>query len=147
MKNAVFWDVTPCSLQPPAHAGSSLVNFLPWRWRRYVPPKRRFTQDLHGTTSQKTAFFLIKIRGETLYWIECIPRKDVLGRVAQFKPIFAESKLWQHFIGETVGTDGLWMQEAQLTLLPASFTHYTVSPGLSYMQIVFWVGHLRHSLQ
>jgi hypothetical protein len=22
--------------------------FLPWRWRRYVPPKRRFTQDLHG---------------------------------------------------------------------------------------------------
>jgi hypothetical protein len=31
--------------------------FLPWRWRRYVPPKRRFTQDLHGATSQKTAFF------------------------------------------------------------------------------------------
>jgi hypothetical protein len=28
--------------------------FLPWRWRRYVPPKRRFTQDLHGATSQKT---------------------------------------------------------------------------------------------
>jgi hypothetical protein len=22
-----------------------------------VPPKRRFTQDLHGATSQKTAFF------------------------------------------------------------------------------------------
>jgi hypothetical protein len=31
--------------------------FLPWRWRRYVPPKRRFIQDLHGATSQKTAFF------------------------------------------------------------------------------------------
>jgi hypothetical protein len=26
--------------------------------RRYVPPKRPFTQDLHGATSQKTAFFL-----------------------------------------------------------------------------------------
>jgi hypothetical protein len=24
---------------------------------RYVPPKRRFTQDLHGPTSQNTAFF------------------------------------------------------------------------------------------
>jgi hypothetical protein len=24
------------------------------KWVRYVPPKRRFTQDLHGTTSQKT---------------------------------------------------------------------------------------------
>jgi hypothetical protein len=31
--------------------------FLPWRWRRYVLPKRRFIQDLHGATSQKTAFF------------------------------------------------------------------------------------------
>jgi hypothetical protein len=29
------------------------------RWRRYVPPKCRFTQDLHGATSQKTAFFTI----------------------------------------------------------------------------------------
>jgi hypothetical protein len=33
--------------------------FLPWRWRRYVPPKRRFTQDLNGNTSQKTALFII----------------------------------------------------------------------------------------
>jgi hypothetical protein len=33
--------------------------FLPWRWRRYVPPKSRFTQDLHGATSQKTAFFIV----------------------------------------------------------------------------------------
>jgi hypothetical protein len=32
--------------------------FLPSRWRRYVPPKRRFTQDLHGATFQKTAFFV-----------------------------------------------------------------------------------------
>jgi hypothetical protein len=33
--------------------------FLPWRWRRYVPPKRWFTQDLHGATSHKTAFFIV----------------------------------------------------------------------------------------
>jgi hypothetical protein len=26
-----------------------------------VPPKRRFTQDVHSTTSQKTAFFIIKM--------------------------------------------------------------------------------------
>jgi hypothetical protein len=72
-KNAVFWDVAPCrycinrrfggmyrlhlcklSLQPPAHAGSSLVDILffllPWRWRCYVPPKRWFIQYLHGPT-------------------------------------------------------------------------------------------------
>jgi hypothetical protein len=46
------------SLQPPAHAGSSFTDFLSWRWRRYVPPKWRFTQDLHCVTSQKTAFFI-----------------------------------------------------------------------------------------
>jgi hypothetical protein len=34
--------------------------FLPWRWWWYVPPKRRFiSQDLHGATSQKTAFFIV----------------------------------------------------------------------------------------
>jgi hypothetical protein len=33
--------------------------FLPSRWRRYVPPKRRLTQNLHGTTSQKTTFFIV----------------------------------------------------------------------------------------
>jgi hypothetical protein len=27
MKNAIFWDVSPC-LQPPAHAGSSLADFF-----------------------------------------------------------------------------------------------------------------------
>jgi hypothetical protein len=31
----------------------------PWRLRRYVPPKRRFAQDINGATSLKTAFFLI----------------------------------------------------------------------------------------
>jgi hypothetical protein len=31
---------------------------LPWRWRQYVPPKRRLTQDLHGAISQKTAFLI-----------------------------------------------------------------------------------------
>jgi hypothetical protein len=27
--------------------------------RRYLPPKRRFTQDLHGATSQKMTFFIV----------------------------------------------------------------------------------------
>jgi hypothetical protein len=30
-----------------------------WRWRRHVPPKRRFIINPHGVTSQKTAFFII----------------------------------------------------------------------------------------
>jgi hypothetical protein len=30
--------------------------FLPWRWRRYVPPKHLFTQDLHGVTLQQAVY-------------------------------------------------------------------------------------------
>jgi hypothetical protein len=38
--------------------GCSAVQIsLPWRWRPHVPPKRRFSQDLHGATFQKTAYF------------------------------------------------------------------------------------------
>jgi hypothetical protein len=35
--------------------------FLPWRWRRFVPPKCRFTQDLYSATSQKTKFFIFDL--------------------------------------------------------------------------------------
>jgi hypothetical protein len=45
--------------------------FLPWRLRRYVTPKRWLTQDLHGATSQKTAFFIVtalKTSNLTWYW-------------------------------------------------------------------------------
>jgi hypothetical protein len=38
--------------------------FLPWSWRRCVPPKRPFTQDLHGASSQKTAVFIT----QKLHW-------------------------------------------------------------------------------
>jgi hypothetical protein len=46
-------------LQPPAHAGFLLAVFSTLKLEQYVPPKRRFTQDLHGATSQKTAFFIV----------------------------------------------------------------------------------------
>jgi hypothetical protein len=41
------------SLKPVPH----LQILLPWRWKRYNPPKRRFTQELHSTTTQKMSFF------------------------------------------------------------------------------------------
>jgi hypothetical protein len=90
MKNTVFWDVAPCrSCVNQRFGGTYRLHlqgkknprvrnqrkqvavcsswfltrgfFLPWRWRRYVPPKRWFTQDLHGATSQKTVSFIGKI--------------------------------------------------------------------------------------
>jgi hypothetical protein len=45
---------------PPACLLVLLNLFLrPWRWRRYVPPKRRLTLNiLHGVISQKIVLFI-----------------------------------------------------------------------------------------
>jgi hypothetical protein len=76
MKNAVFWDVAQCSSsvnrrfggtyrlylqgRKIRERGTNVSRWLPWRLRRFVPPKRRFTQELHGVTSQKKAFSIQK---------------------------------------------------------------------------------------
>jgi hypothetical protein len=48
---------------------------LPWRWRRYVPPKHRFMLYLHGAPSQKTTFFIhvdITVKTSNLIKIEWV---------------------------------------------------------------------------
>jgi hypothetical protein len=59
------WD---WKLQPPFHIGFRSRFFLPWRWRAYFPPKRRFTQDLHGSTTQKKAFFMKLLNWESRHF-------------------------------------------------------------------------------
>jgi hypothetical protein len=71
MKKAVFWDVAPCRYGLNRRFGGTYrlhlqgrreiirKSLLPWRWRRYVPPKRRLRPYLLGATSQKTAFFIV----------------------------------------------------------------------------------------
>jgi hypothetical protein len=54
LKSIIFWDVTPCSLLRYLRYLLVLTEFFfrPWRWRRYVPPKRRLHLNrLHGVTS------------------------------------------------------------------------------------------------
>jgi hypothetical protein len=55
---SIFRDEENFSL-PPAYLLVLLKLFLrPWRWRRYVPPKRRLHLNrLHGVTSQKMILF------------------------------------------------------------------------------------------
>jgi hypothetical protein len=40
--------------------GSEFLLF--WKWRRQVPPKRRYSQHVHGVIYQETAFFHIHRR-------------------------------------------------------------------------------------
>jgi hypothetical protein len=42
----------------------------PWWRRRWVPPKRRFLQESHGVTSQKTPFFIVTaMKTSNLTWM------------------------------------------------------------------------------
>jgi hypothetical protein len=71
MKNAVFWDVERCRCSINRRSGGTFHLHLQGRkrkenirergtrWRRYVHPKRRFIQYLHGATSKKTVFFML----------------------------------------------------------------------------------------
>jgi hypothetical protein len=55
------WEITSTGSSIYSHLpmlGLRSRILLPWRWRRYVPPKRWSTQDLHSATSQKTTFFI-----------------------------------------------------------------------------------------
>jgi hypothetical protein len=70
VNNAVFWDVTPCSIVIIYASGERIVSIF--RMERIsevrtlaIPslPKRRFLQDPHDVTSQKTAFFMYYIAG------------------------------------------------------------------------------------
>jgi hypothetical protein len=92
-KNVVFWDVAPCrSCEPKFRSNvsppSSGQKNPQARNQRYVPPKRRFTQDLHGTTSQKTAFFVVtavKTTNLTRYSLLCVTMyliEDVVTKAA-----------------------------------------------------------------
>jgi hypothetical protein len=84
MKNAVYWDVVPCTScvswrsifggRKTRERGTSVSKWLqislPWKWRRYIPPKHRFTQDLHSAASQKMAFFIVTaVKTSNLIWI------------------------------------------------------------------------------
>jgi hypothetical protein len=51
-----FWSYSLNYIKPEEYHHLFL---LPWRWRRYVPPKRRLKLNgLHGVISQKTILFI-----------------------------------------------------------------------------------------
>jgi hypothetical protein len=79
LKNTVFCDVcrvdlvwTDVSEERIASTGATCSwIFLPWRWRQYIPPKRRFTQDLHATSQKTVSFILtaVKTSNPTEIWV------------------------------------------------------------------------------
>jgi hypothetical protein len=78
--SSIFRIEKSASEGPARNGGSSYLLtlvpcariFLSWWWRRCVPPKRHFTQDLHGATFQKTIFILNVFGFNTVYCCYCL---------------------------------------------------------------------------
>jgi hypothetical protein len=118
MKFSVFWDTTPCSplkvnrlfggtylyLQISACHLVSLwfvarLILRPWRWRRYVPPKRLLILNwVHDVISQKT-----ENSSRTLYELFDIwPLPEFIRAVT----VAARSKAWNVFARSNAGIVG-----------------------------------------
>jgi hypothetical protein len=78
-----------------------MLDIRPWRWRWYVPTKRRFIYGLHGAISQKvTTFIAIVVRTsnstQSLYWLRNIPNLVEIRWIG----FGAESKAQTHDLTE-----------------------------------------------
>jgi hypothetical protein len=116
MKSIIFWDMTPCSLlsfnrcfggtyrlhlqglrsrfsksaskQLATYLLAGLLNLLlqPWKWRRYVPPKRRLKLNgLHGVIFQKMILF---IGCHIIANQDCLLKHYVVGVQCEINRIF-----------------------------------------------------------
>jgi hypothetical protein len=59
MNDAIFWVIEPWHCLATCYSlVSCSTDLRSWRWRWYVPPKRRSTYRLHGDIFQKMATFM-----------------------------------------------------------------------------------------
>jgi hypothetical protein len=62
MKNVVFWDIKPHFVPHRRHITSPLQSSADYCYVRFeVFTKRRFLQEPHGVTTQKTPFFILML--------------------------------------------------------------------------------------
>jgi hypothetical protein len=118
------------------------VLFLRWRWRRYVPPKRRFLQNPHGATSQKTAFFKFAVAGLVTKFLAVMKPRCLLSRkycILGCRNVYFGSSLTFRrsiltpYLGSSSTWSPGWRQHAQWNvdeILPAyTAIHPRVSSG------------------
>jgi hypothetical protein len=80
----VFWIITPCELVGRYRRfwGTYWSVFKPWRWRQYLPPKRRYLPTSpYGVATQKTnidIFTAVRTSNLTRVW-RCTDLRSLAG--------------------------------------------------------------------
>jgi hypothetical protein len=104
VKSTIFRDITPCSPLKVSRrfGGKYLLNFQdwPWRWRRYVSPKRQLTfNGLHGFVSQTIVHFTFNSCSFT-YFVHILS-----SFISSSFPLI-NGVLWTGLIWFRIGTSG-----------------------------------------
>jgi hypothetical protein len=90
MKNAVFLDVAPCGSCEKRRLGRKSRH---QRWRRHVPPKRRYSQHPHGATSQKTTFFSLQLTPRSL---QCYHLQVIITELIRLNGLLNHDNINEH---------------------------------------------------
>jgi hypothetical protein len=99
VKIAVFWHIA--SIFRACHQLSwwilARLILWPWRWRRYVPPKRQLTfSRLHNVISQKIVLFITTaVRTSSPTTLLCFFHNDVFQHPVALSQVFF---IWFHSV-------------------------------------------------
>jgi hypothetical protein len=100
---------------------------LPWWRRRYVPPKRRFLQEQHGVTSQKTLIF-----------IECsFSQWELLVTIQQFLEIciFSRHIFSQEWLSLWPSGQRFWLQTQRSRVSSRRYQISSITVGLEVVPL------------
>jgi hypothetical protein len=100
---------------------SRALIFRPWRWRRYVPPKRRLTQDLHSAKFQKTFFRLMEVHKiQNTLKMEAVRSSETSVNPGYTQRHIPEDDIF-HTNGSSQNTDWSSLQQRKIILVAVCF--------------------------
>jgi hypothetical protein len=147
MKCTIFCDVTPCILIDIQLGACAVLVVWPtfrlWRWRNYIPPKRRWSFiELHGVTSPKIVHFIattVRISNPKLGFFLI---SAIRWRCVQFHASAALSPLWplDRHLGWIKSLSGRSVEDKYLTA--SWILNSVMAMPTELKSIIFWIWRL-----
>jgi hypothetical protein len=98
--SSIFWEVTRNQVASGFTLVSCLAYFLPWRWRRYIPPKCWLIfNGLHGVIFQNIELFITNPCGGRFEYLHRDPASR--RRRRKGKSRIWDSKIWSRVLRDS----------------------------------------------